>query len=52
MARDTHGRCRSSNHVARLEREETSMNLQEDIPVHALAPACLAGGTVITPLLA
>jgi hypothetical protein len=38
--------------VARLEREETSMNLQEDIPVPALAAACLAGGTVITPLLA
>jgi uncharacterized membrane protein YfcA len=49
--------------VARLERKETSVGLQEDIPVPALAAACLAGGlasgltglgggTVITPLLA
>jgi hypothetical protein len=38
--------------VARLEREETSMNLQEDIPAPALAAACLAGGAAITPLLA
>jgi uncharacterized membrane protein YfcA len=49
--------------VARLEREEASVSLQEDIPVPALAAACLAGGlasgltglgggTVITPLLA
>jgi len=52
MARAHHGRCRSSRPVARLEREEASVSLQEDIPAPALAAACLAGGAAITPLLA